>query len=90
VEWTLVKVDGANVPAVAPPPGSTGILEFAYTSVPVSHAAFFVTIRYPAGGESTRVTPAVILRSDGRLVTLHPEPVSFTRAVPDRNRPADK
>src|ERR1700741_218043 len=35
-DWSLASVAGSNVPEIAPGKGSTGTLEFAYTSAPAT------------------------------------------------------
>lgn len=77
--WSLVKVDGDSVPQVVPEPGTTGTLEFAYSTVPNYMANFKVTVRYPAGTGRVKITSVVIVRIDGRLITLTPAPVDLHR-----------
>lgn len=79
-DWRLVSVSGPNVPAVAPEPGSTGALEFAFTSVPPHRAEFSVQVRYPANVTVAVAKPMVIVRTGGKLTTLNPPPVQM-RAV---------
>lgn len=77
--WSLVKVDGGNVPQVVPSRDASGNLEFAYTQVPPSSARFTVTLRYPANEGAATITPTVVIRSGGKPVTLSPTPVAFGR-----------
>jgi hypothetical protein len=79
-DWSLVSITGPNVPAIAPDTGASGTLEFAYTAVPASRAAFTVTVRYPAGAASAVATSTVLLRSGGKLTTLRPEAPSLRSA----------
>lgn len=74
-DWTLVSVGGPNVPAIAPDPGSTGTLEFAFTGVPAQRAQFTVIVRYPADAKTTTATSTVLVRTGGKLNTLTPKPV---------------
>jgi hypothetical protein len=75
--WTLVSVNGPNVPAIAPKSGAEGALEFAYTAVPARRAEFRVTVRYPAGVPTAKATSTAIVRTAGNLKTLMPPPVIF-------------
>ncbi len=76
-DWSLVAVNGPQAPAIAPEAGSTGTLEFAYTSVPAGRAEFAVIVRYPANAASTQAVPTVLLRKAGKLTTLTPAPVAL-------------
>jgi hypothetical protein len=75
--WSMVRVGGGEGPQVVPEPGTTGTLEFAYTSVPDYMASFAVTVRYPAGSGGVKISPTVIVRTVGKLITLTPAPVSL-------------
>ena len=75
--WSLVSVVGPDAPSVAPSAGTTGTLEFAYTSVPANRAAFSVVVSYPAGAAAANATPTVLVRSAGKLATLKPTAVTF-------------
>jgi hypothetical protein len=77
-DWTLVSVGGANVPEIAPEAGTTGTLEFAYTSAPAGRAEFSVIVKYPAGVKSAKATPTVLVRTAGKLATLNPTAVEFS------------
>jgi hypothetical protein len=79
-DWTLVSVSGPHVPAIAPEAGTTGTLEFAYTSVPAGRAEFTVLVRYPANASSAIAKPTVLVRAGGKLATLNPPAVQFTAA----------
>lgn len=74
-DWALVSVAGPNTPAVVPPAGSGGVLEFAFTSVPANRAQFAITAHYPANADSVVLTSTVFVRADGRLATLTPTPI---------------
>jgi hypothetical protein len=76
-DWSLVSVGGANVPEIAPDAGTTGTLEFAYTSAPAGRAEFTVVVKYPAGAKSAKATPTVLVRTAGKLATLNPAAVEF-------------
>lgn len=80
-DWSLVSVSGADVPAIAPEAGTTGTLEFAYTSVPAQRASFVITVKYPANAPTTSATPTVLVRANGKLSTLAPKPVELTGAA---------
>lgn len=86
-DWTLVSVGGPNVPAIAPEPGSTGTLEFAYTGVPAQRAEFTVMVRYPANAKTTAATSTALVRANGKLSTLTPKPVQLT-GLPDSPSPS--
>ena len=87
-DWSLVVVNGPHVPAIAPEAGSTGPLEFAYTSVPANRAEFSVVVRYPANPTSTQATSTVLLRSGGKLTTLTPTPVPMRGVDAGASRPS--
>ena len=74
-DWSLVAVNGPQVPTIAPEPGSTGTLEFAYTAVPANRAEFSMVVRYPANAASIQATSTVLVRTGGKLTTLTPAPV---------------
>jgi drug/metabolite transporter (DMT)-like permease len=76
-DWSFVSVMGPNVPAITPEAGSTGMLEFAFTSVPANRAEFSVLVHYPASAASAKATPTVLVRSAGKLSTLKPAPVEL-------------
>ena len=76
-DWTLVSVSGANAPEISPDVGSTGTLEFAYTSAPAGRAEFNVVVRYPAGATTAKAVPTVLIRANGKLATLAPTAVEF-------------
>jgi hypothetical protein len=77
--WKLVAVGGPHVPAVAPEAGSTGQLDFAYTSVPGGRAEFSLVVSYPGGTEAGRLAAEVLIRRDGKLITLTPADISLPR-----------
>jgi hypothetical protein len=56
--FSLVSVGGSNPPNVAPTAGTTGDLEFAYTTLPANAASFTVVVAYPAGLSGTRTITA--------------------------------
>jgi hypothetical protein len=74
-DWSLVAINGPQVPNIAPEAGSTGTLEFAYAAIPANRAEFSIIVRYPGNAPSVRATSTVLLRSGGKLTTLKPEPV---------------
>lgn len=76
-DWSLASVAGPNVPAIAPAAGSTGTLEFAYSSVPAGQSAFSVVVNYPAGATATQAAATVLIRINGKLTTLSPAPVEL-------------
>jgi hypothetical protein len=80
-DWSLVSVTGPNVPAIAPEAGSTGTLEFAFTSVPAQRAEFIVEVRYPANARNASATPTVLVRSGGKLSTLTPPAIELRAAA---------
>jgi hypothetical protein len=73
--WSMVRLGGGDGPQVAPEPGTTGTLEFAYTSVPDFMASFAVTVRYPAGLGGAKIASTVIVRTNGKVMTLTPDTV---------------
>jgi hypothetical protein len=84
-EWSLVSVSGPNVPTIAPAAGTTGTLEFAFTSVPAQRAEFTVLVSYPANAKSTAATSTALIRAGGKLATLKPAPVQLS-GVPVEER----
>lgn len=80
-DWTLVSISGPNVPPIAPEAGAGGTLEFAYMSVPAQRAEFAVQVRYPARAGAAKATPTVLVRTEGKLTTLTPPPVSLQPQV---------
>lgn len=77
VEWILASVAGSNVPEIAPSKGTTGTLEFAYTSTPATKAEFTFVVRYPAGATAAKAVSTVLVRANGKLATLTPASVEF-------------
>jgi hypothetical protein len=75
--WSFVAAAGVNVPnAALPDVGTTGVLEFAYSSPPATAASFTVTVRYPAGArEPGQVVATFLYRSP--LQTIQLTPVRF-------------
>jgi hypothetical protein len=47
--WSFDSLVGGVQPAVLPPEGATGDLEFAFIQVPQTGAPFGLRLRYPAG-----------------------------------------
>ncbi len=78
-DWSLVSVSGANLPGIASEPGSSGALEFAYITIPADRAEFRLVVRYPAGTMAAKIGPTVLIRANGKLITLAPSPVEFAR-----------
>jgi len=78
-DWSLVSVAGANIPGIAPEAGNSGTLEFAYFTIPANRAEFKLVVRYPAGATAAKAAATVLIRANGKLVTLEPAPVDFGR-----------
>lgn len=78
--WAVVRVTGINPPQVSSETSSTGVQEFAYTTIPESSAHFTVIVRYPAGTDTTRIESEVIVRTNGKLNTLTLTPVVLPRS----------
>ena len=76
-DWFLVSVSGPNPPGIAPEAGSAGTLEFAYFAIPANRAEFKFVVRYPPGAATAKATPTVLIRANGKLVTLEPAAVAF-------------
>ncbi len=84
-DWSLVSVAGPDAPAIAPDAGTTGTLEFAFTSVPAQRAEFKVTVKYPANAATATATSTVLVRANGKLTTVKPTPLQFAGASASRN-----
>lgn len=78
--WVLAACTGPNLPDVRPPDGSTGRLEFAYTTLPEAVAVFELRVRYPSGGEPATLAAEVHLRGRGALSTLRPRAIILPRS----------
>lgn len=78
-DWSLVSVAGANIPGIVPEAGNSGTLEFAYFTIPANRAEFKLVVRYPAGATAAKAAATVLIRANGKLVTLEPAPVDFGR-----------
>ena len=76
-DWSLVSINGPHVPDIRPEAGTTGELEFAFTSIPANRAEFSVIVRYPANSPSTEATSTALIRASGKLATLTPAPVQL-------------
>ena len=76
-DWFLVSVSGPNPPGIAPEAGSAGTLEFAYFAIPANRAEFKFVVRYPPGAATAKATPTVLIRANGKLVTLEPAAMAF-------------
>ncbi len=64
--WSLVSTGGADEPQVAPPPGRTGTLEFAWFTIPASPVRFTYTLAVPAGETGAReISGTVLSRTTG-------------------------
>ena len=75
--WALVSTGGTNIPSAVPDPGTTGALEYAYTSFPAGQASFTATVSYPAGMTGTMsVTASAVYRTP--LTNLPVSSLSFT------------
>jgi hypothetical protein len=68
--WTLVGVSGEAAPPITPAAGTTENLEFAWMTAPERHAAFTLTVRYPAGSGALTLGGKVLLRRDGKSLEL--------------------
>lgn len=86
--WELVAVSGPDIPAVAPKPGTSGKLEFAYLQTPASRLEFTVQVRYPAGVTAALVSSQVVVRTEGRMATAKSEPVRLRMAPQGEGRDA--
>jgi len=75
--WALVGVEGQNIPEIAPDPTVTGLLEFAYLTVPAQKAEFTVLLRYPAAAKPVTIAPLVIVRTEGRMQQIKPTSVDL-------------
>jgi hypothetical protein len=76
--WSLASVSGTTVPGVSPPPGTTGNLEFAYTTMPANEAAFSLVLNYPAGlSGAQQLRATATYRSPLQTQTL--APLTLTR-----------
>lgn len=85
-DWSLIGVSGASVPDIAPAKGSTGTMEFAYVNIPAGKAEFTFEVAYPPNAAGASVESSVMMRGDGKLTTLRPEPLTITApAVRGRN-----
>lgn len=76
-DWSLLSVSGDPVPGIAPEVGSSGTLEFAYFTIPAQRAEFKLVVQYPAGATTAKAVPTVLVRANGKLLTLEPSPVTF-------------
>jgi hypothetical protein len=68
--WSFVATSGAAKPAIQPDAGTTGSLDFAWMTAPADHAAFSITVSYPAGTGATTLRGKAILRRDGKSLDL--------------------
>ncbi len=77
--WALVSVGGPNVPQVGPRGGSTGALEYAFTSPPAGSASFTITASYPAGlvGDQT-IFASAVYRAPVTTISLPPLTITGT------------
>jgi hypothetical protein len=85
-DWSLVSVSGPDVPAITPEAGTTGTLEFAFTSVPANRSEFAVVVRYPANAAPAAAKSTVLVRAGGKLNTLTPAVVQLSAADPAASR----
>lgn len=76
-DWSLLSVSGDPIPGITPEVGNSGTLEFAYFTIPAQRAEFKLVVRYPAGATTAKAVPTVLVRANGKLVTLEPAPVAF-------------
>jgi hypothetical protein len=77
--WSLESVGGGSPPQVAAAAGTTGVAEFAYTSVPELLASFDLVVRYPTRAAAARVTATVLHRVRGELTQLEPRAIEFAQ-----------
>jgi hypothetical protein len=77
--WALVSTGGANTPQLRPPAGTTGALDYAFTSPPAQSASFTITASYPAGlvGDQTTFASAVY-RAPVTTISLPPLTITGT------------
>ena len=86
--WSLDSTGGPNVPDIVPLPGTTGTLDYAYSSFSTNQINFAATITYPAGlTVNQAITASAIFRSPlieiaiaELLFTPPPTPPTFTSA----------
>lgn len=77
--WALVGTAGPNVPEIRPSAGTTGSLEYAFTSAPAGSASFAITVSYPAGlvGNQTMFASAVY-RAPTTTISVPPLTITGT------------
>ncbi len=87
IGWTVALpagwsyVSGSGEPDVKPVAGQTGMLEWAYVSIP-ENASFTFTVSYPAGLDTDQsVTAAVLVRYSGNRQDVTPATVTLTPAT---------
>ena len=78
--WSMGALAG-DVPNVTPAAGSTGTLEFAYSSFPTNAAQFTITLIYPAQSAGT-VSVGSTFTYRSPLKTITPSSLSVTVAAP--------
>lgn len=86
--WSFASVAMAGAPQVVPPAGSTGTLDFAWTTVPDGQVQFTYTLNVPAGttGDQTIAGQALLRVSGAAVETLPilPDPLVVPRQ-PERH-----
>ena len=80
VGWTFDSLAGGGQPAVLPPAGATGDLEFAFIQVPETGAQFGLKLRYPAGTSSVNFKGKAILRTDAGAEAVESSPLRLVRS----------
>lgn len=78
--WSLVSLDGPNVPEIVPEVGASGELEFAFTRIPNGRAEFSVSLRYPPECSSSEASSFALIRTSGKLAVVTPAPLQFRGA----------
>jgi len=82
--WSFVSVGGDNMPQVVPSVGTTGTLEFAWTTPPASPVTFTYTMNVPAGTTDEQIlTASAIVRISGLspvTITVTPSPLVVAKA----------
>ncbi len=77
--WALVSTAGPNAPEIRPSAGTTGSLEYAFTSAPAGSASFAITVSYPAGlvGNQT-VFASAVYRAPTTTISILPVTITST------------
>jgi hypothetical protein len=82
--WSYASSSGTNVPQVAPTPGDTGALSWAYFSTPASPVSFSYTLNAPTDAEGPVQLTSNVLFRDGvnpeQTITVTPSPLTISPA----------